>query len=229
MKILMVLTSHARMGDTDHKTGFWLEEFAAPYYVFKDAGAEVTLASPKGGLPPLDPSSQAEEALTEANRRFEADDQARAQLASTRRLAEIQVDDFDAIFYPGGHGPLWDLTGDADSRRLIEGFVAAGRPVAAVCHAPTVLLEARTPEGEPLVKGRRVTGFANSEEEAVGLAGVVPHLLEDALKARGGRYERSDDDFAPFAVRDGLLVTGQNPASSAATARRLLEVLAERA
>ena len=228
MKILMVLTSHDRMGDTDHKTGFWLEEFAAPYYVFKDAGAEITLASPKGGLPPVDPNSQAEEALTDETRRFESDDQAKAQLASTQRLAEVELDDFDAIFYPGGHGPLWDLTGDGDSRRLIEAFLAAERPVAAVCHAPTVLLDARTPAGEPLVKGRRVTGFANSEEAAVGLTGIVPHLLEDALKEQGGRYERSDDDFAPFQVRDGLLVTGQNPASSASTARLLLEVLAER-
>lgn len=228
MKILMVLTSHDRMGDTGHETGFWLEEFAAPYYVFKDAGAEITLASPKGGLPPVDPNSQAEEALTQETRRFEADDEARSQLAETRKLAEVQVSDFDAVFFPGGHGPLWDLTGDPDVRRLIEGFLAAERPVAAVCHAPTVLLEARTPEGEPLVKGRKVTGFANSEEEAVGLTQVVPHLLEDALKAKGGRYERSDDDFAPFQVRDGLLVTGQNPASSASTARLLLEVLAER-
>ena len=228
MKILMVLTSHDRMGDTGHETGFWLEEFAAPYYVFKDAGAEITLASPKGGLPPVDPNSQAEEALTQETRRFEADAEARSQLAKTRKLAEVQVSDFDAVFFPGGHGPLWDLTGDPDVRRLIEGFLAAERPVAAVCHAPTVLLEARTPEGEPLVKGRKVTGFANSEEEAVGLTQVVPHLLEDALKAKGGRYERSDDDFAPFQVRDGLLVTGQNPASSASTARLLLEVLAER-
>ncbi|MDZ7853125.1 MAG: type 1 glutamine amidotransferase domain-containing protein [Halomonas sp.] len=225
MKILMVLTSHDRMGDTGHETGFWLEEFAAPYYVFKDAGAQVTLASPKGGLPPVDPNSQAEEALTEKTRRFEADSQARSQLASTLKLCELDVSDFDAVFFPGGHGPLWDLTGDPDARRLVEGFLAAERPVAAVCHAPTVLLEARTPEGEPLVKGRKVTGFANSEEETVGLTQVVPHLLEDALKAQGARYERSIDDFRPFQVRDGLLVTGQNPASSASTARLLLEVL----
>lgn len=228
MKILMVLTSHDRMGDTGHETGFWLEEFAAPYYVFKDAGAEITLASPKGGLPPVDPNSQAEEALTEETRRFEADAEAKAQLAETRRLSEVEVGDFDAVFFPGGHGPLWDLTGDSDARRLVEGFLAAERPVAAVCHAPTVLLEARTPAGEPLVKGRKVTGFANSEEEAVGLSQVVPHLLEDALQAQGAHYERSGDDFAPFQVRDGLLVTGQNPASSAPTARLLLEVLADR-
>lgn len=228
MKILMVLTSHDRLGDTGHETGFWLEEFAAPYYVFKDAGAEITLASPRGGLPPVDPNSQAEEALTEATRRFEADDEARAQLAETRRLADVTLDDFDALFFPGGHGPLWDLTHDPDARRLIEGFLAAERPVAAVCHAPTVLLEAQTPDGRPLVEGRRVTGFANSEEQSVGLTQVVPHLLEDALQARGGHYVRSEEDFAPYAVRDGLLVTGQNPASSAPTAQLLLKVLDER-
>jgi putative intracellular protease/amidase len=226
MKILMVLTSHDRMGDTGHATGFWLEEFAAPYYVFKDAGAEITLASPKGGQPPVDPNSQAEEALTEETRRFEADEAAKAQLAGTLPLAEVEVGDFDALFFPGGHGPLWDLTQDGDVKRLVEGFLAAQRPVGAVCHAPTVLLQARTPDGEPLVKGRRVTGFANREEEAVGLTTVVPHLLEDALKAQGADYLRSRDDFAPFQVRDGLLVTGQNPASSAPTARLLLEALA---
>lgn len=228
MKILMVLTSHDRMGDTGHETGFWLEEFAAPYYVFKDAGAQVTLASPKGGLPPVDPNSQAEEALTDETRRFEADAEARSQLAETHKLSEVEVNDFDAVFFPGGHGPLWDLTQDPDVRRLVEGFMAAERPVAAVCHAPTVLLEARTPEGDPLVKGRKVTGFANSEEQAVGLTDVVPHLLEDALMSLGGQYQRGSDDFAPFQVRDGLLVTGQNPASSAPTAHLLLEVLAER-
>lgn len=226
MKILMVLTSHDRMGDTGHATGFWLEEFAAPYYVFKDAGAEITLASPQGGQPPVDPNSLAEEALTEETRRFEADAAAKAQLAATLPLAEVQVGDFDALFFPGGHGPLWDLTDNIDVKRLIEGFLAAGRPVGAVCHAPTVLLQARSAAGEPLVKGKRVTGFANSEEEAVGLTAVVPHLLEDALKAQGGDYQRSVDDFAPFQLRDGLLITGQNPASSAPTAQLLLDVLA---
>ena len=225
MKILMVLTSHDRMGDTGHATGFWLEEFAAPYYVFKDAGAEITLASPKGGQPPVDPNSQAEEALTEETRRFEADEEAKAQLAATLKLADVQVDDFDAVFFPGGHGPLWDLTENADVKRLIEAFIAADRPVAAVCHAPTVLLQVHAPDGESLVKGRRVTGFANSEEDAVGLTEVVPHLLEDALKAQGARYERGPDDFAPFQLRDGLLITGQNPASSAPTAQLLLETL----
>jgi len=226
MKILMVLTSHDRMGDTGHATGFWLEEFAAPYYVFKDAGAEITLASPKGGQPPVDPNSQAEEALTDETRRFEADAEAKAQLAATHKLADIQVDDFDALFFPGGHGPLWDLTDNADAKRLIEGFLAVDRPVATVCHSPTVLLQARSADGEPLVKGRRVTGFANSEEDAVGLSDVVPHLLEDALKAQGADYQRSHDDFAPFQLRDGLLITGQNPASSAPTAELLLEALA---
>ena len=226
MKILMVLTSHDRMGNTGHATGFWLEEFASPYYVFKDAGAEITLASPKGGMPPVDPNSQAEEALTDETRRFEADAEAKAQLAATHKLADVQVDDFDALFFPGGHGPLWDLTNDADAKRLIEGFLAVGRPVATVCHSPTVLLQARTADGQPLVKGRRVTGFANSEEDAVGLSDVVPHLLEDALKEQGADYQRSRDDFAPFQLRDGLLITGQNPASSGPTAKLLLEALA---
>ncbi|MGJ7457385.1 type 1 glutamine amidotransferase domain-containing protein [Halomonas sp. MA07-2] len=226
MKILMVLTSHDRMGDTGHATGFWLEEFAAPYYVFKDAGAEITMASPKGGQPPVDPNSMADEALTDETRRFEADDEAKAQLAETLKLADVQVGDFDALFFPGGHGPLWDLTENTDAKRLIEGFLAVERPVATVCHSPTVLLQARTAEGQPLVKGRRVTGFANSEEDAVGLSAVVPHLLEDALKEQGADYQRSADDFAPFQLRDGLLITGQNPASSAPTAELLLKALA---
>ncbi|SDM64932.1 Putative intracellular protease/amidase [Franzmannia pantelleriensis] len=223
MKILMVLTSHDAMGDTGHKTGFWLEEFAAPYYVFKDAGAEVTLASPKGGQPPVDPNSTQEDALTAETHRFEADHDAKAQLANTLRLDAVNATDYDAIFYPGGHGPLWDLTDNADSLRLIEAFVAADKPVGAVCHAPTVLLKAKTASGEPLVKGKRVTGFANSEEEAVGLHDVVPHLLENELKRLGADYLRSVDDFAPYQVNDGLLVTGQNPASSAPTAALLLE------
>ncbi|MFO8046032.1 MAG: type 1 glutamine amidotransferase domain-containing protein [Halomonas sp.] len=226
MKILMVLTSHDRMGDTGNATGFWLEEFAAPYFVFKDAGAEITLASPKGGQPPVDPNSLTDEALTDETRRFETDAEAKAQLAATHKLADVQVDDFDALFFPGGHGPLWDLTDNADAKRLIEGFLAVDRPVATVCHSPTVLLQARTADDQPLVKGRRVTGFANSEEDAVGLSDVVPHLLEDALKEQGADYQRSRDDFAPFQLRDGLLITGQNPASSGPTATLLLEVLA---
>ncbi|MBD3897546.1 type 1 glutamine amidotransferase domain-containing protein [Halomonas sp. ML-15] len=228
MKILMVLTSHDAMGDTGHKTGFWLEEFAAPYYVFKDAGAEVTLASPKGGQPPVDPNSTQEDALTDETRRFEADSEAKAQLASTLRLDMLNAADYDAIFYPGGHGPLWDLTDNADSLRLIEAFLAADKPLGAVCHAPTVLLKAKAANGEPLVKGKRVTGFANSEEDAVGLSAVVPHLLEDELKRLGADYVRSVDDFAPYQVNDGLLVTGQNPASSAPTAALLLEQLGGR-
>ncbi|MBZ9560220.1 MULTISPECIES: type 1 glutamine amidotransferase domain-containing protein [Modicisalibacter] len=225
MKILMVLTSHDSLGDTGQKTGFWLEEFAAPYYVFKDAGAEITLASPAGGQPPVDPNSTQEDALTEATRRFEQDDAAREQLANTRVLATVNPEDFDAVFFPGGHGPLWDLTGNADAGKLIQAFLAAEKPVAAVCHAPTVLLEVRDEAGKPVVEGRRVTGFTNSEEAAVGLTEVVPHLLEDELVKRGARFERSEGDFTAFTLRDGLLITGQNPASSAPTADLLLHVL----
>ncbi|MBZ9568999.1 MULTISPECIES: type 1 glutamine amidotransferase domain-containing protein [Modicisalibacter] len=225
MKILMVLTSHDRMGDTGHKTGFWLEEFAAPYYVFKDAGVEITLASPAGGQPPVDPNSTQEDALTEATRRFEADEEAREQLAHTRPLDSVNAEDFDAVFYPGGHGPLWDLTDNPDSQRLIQAFLTAEKPVATVCHAPTVLLNVRDASGKPIVEGRRVTGFTNSEEAAVGLTEVVPHLLEEELVKRGARFERSEGDFTAFQLRDGLLITGQNPASSAPTAELLLQVL----
>lgn len=225
MKILMILTSHDAMGDSGHRTGFWLEEFAAPYYVFKDAGADITLASPAGGQPPVDPNSTQEDAQTDATRRFEADETAKRQLATTRKLSEVLTENFDAIFYPGGHGPLWDLTSDPDSVRLIESFLAADKPVAAVCHAPTVLLKAKAANGEPLVKDKRVTGFSNSEEAAVGLTDVVPHLLEDELKRLGADYQRSDDDFAAFHVEDGLLITGQNPASSEITAEALLQRL----
>ena len=178
MKILMVLTSHARLGDTGAKTGFWLEEFAAPYYVFKDAGAEVTLASPRGGQPPLDPKSDAPDALTAATRRFAGDAAAQAALASTRKLAELRADDYDAVFYPGGHGPLWDLAEDRDSIALIEAFDRAGKPIGAVCHAPAALRHVRAADGTPLVRGRRVTGFSNEEEEGVQLTKVVPFLLE---------------------------------------------------
>ncbi|WP_192035962.1 type 1 glutamine amidotransferase domain-containing protein [Halomonas sp. YLGW01] len=223
-RILMVLTSHDRLGDTGKKTGFWLEELAAPYYACLDAGAEVTLASPKGGQPPLDPASDAEESQTEATRRFKQDDAAKAQLASTHRLSDIKADDFDAIFYPGGHGPLWDLVDDADSIRLIETFWAQQKPVAAVCHAPIVLLNARDESGEPLVKGREVTGFTNGEEDAVGLTEIVPQLVEDALIACGGTYSKADD-FAPYTRRDGRLITGQNPPSSEPVAKVLLEAL----
>ncbi|NDR56647.1 type 1 glutamine amidotransferase domain-containing protein [Aliiruegeria sabulilitoris] len=224
MKILMVLTSHDQLGDTGHKTGFWLEEFAAPYFVFKDAGAEITLASPKGGQPPIDPSSDGDDAQTDDTRRFKGDKDAQQQLASTITLADVTEDGFDAIFYPGGHGPLWDLAEDADSRRLIEAFAAADRPVGAVCHAPAVFRHTQGGDGKPLVSGRRVTGFTNSEEEAVDLTNVVPFLVEDMLKANGGQFERGDD-WADFVLRDGKLVTGQNPASSASAAKELLALL----
>ena len=225
MNILMVLTSHDQLGDTGKKTGFWLEEFAAPYYVFKDAGASVTLASPKGGQPPLDPKSDAADAQTDATRRFKDDADAQAQPASTKRLSEVTIDGFDAVFFPGGHGPLWDLAEDADARRLIEGFAAADRPVGAVCHAPAVFRHTQGPDGKPLVSGRRVTGFTNTEEDGVGLTDVVPFLVEDMLKANGGTYEKGAD-WASFVLTDGKLVTGQNPASSEDAAKALLKLLA---
>ena len=224
MKLLIVLTSHDKLGDTGKKTGFWLEEFAAPYYVFKDAGAEMTLASPKGGQPPLDPSSEAEDALTEATKRFNNDDAAKNALAHTTLLSTISVDGFDAIFFPGGHGPLWDLAEDADSIRLIESFASKDLPIGAVCHAPAVFKHPKGPDGKPLVSGKDVTGFTNSEEEGVGLTHVVPFLVEDMLKANGGNYQKGAD-WASFVVTDGKLVTGQNPASSEEAARKLLELL----
>jgi len=227
MKILMVLTSHDRLGDTGKKTGFWLEEFAAPYFVFKDAGANVTLASPKGGQPPLDPKSDEPDAKTDATRRFSADGDANAALAATRVLAEVAKDDFDAVFYPGGHGPLWDLANDGDSIGVIESKLAAGKPVALVCHAPGALKLTHGADGDPLVKGRRVTGFTNSEEAAVGLTDVVPFLVEDMLKANGGHFEKKDD-WAVHVVTDGNLITGQNPASSQAAAEQLLRMLASK-
>ncbi|WP_429241645.1 type 1 glutamine amidotransferase domain-containing protein [Erwinia aphidicola] len=226
MKILMVLTSHDRLGNTGRKTGFWLEELAAPYYAFKDAGAQITLASPKGGNPPLDPKSNEPDFQTEHTHRFEADAAATAQLAATVRLDSISAADYDAVFYPGGHGPLWDLAEDENSIRLIENFLAANKHVALVCHAPGVLRHVTTPEGEPLVAGRKVTGFTNSEEEAVGLTEVVPFLVEDELIAKGGFYSKGPD-WSSYVVSDGLLITGQNPTSSAATAEQLLKQLAE--
>ena len=224
MKILIVLTSHDRLGDTGKPTGFWLEEFAAPYYVFKDAGAEVVLASPTGGQPPLDPKSDEADAQTEATRRFKADRQAQAQLASTLRLDLLAAADFDAVFYPGGHGPLWDLVDNPASIALLEAFVKADKPLAAVCHAPAVLTEVRGRDGEYLLKGKRVTGFTNGEEAAVELTEVVPFLLEERLPARGGDY-RKGPDWASYVEVDGLLVTGQNPASSEAAAHELLRLL----
>lgn len=224
MNVLMVLTSHDQLGNTGNKTGFWVEEFAAPYYVFTDAGADVTLASPNGGQPPIDPNSEGEDAQTDATRRFDGDNEAQQQLANTVKLADVSVDDFDAIFYPGGHGPLWDLTNDKHSVHLIEQFWSKSKPVAAVCHAPAVLLNATTSTGDPIVQGRTVTGFSNAEEDAVGLSEVVPFLLENELINKGGHY-RKGDDWQAYAVQDGLLITGQNPASSEQTAERLLEVL----
>jgi putative intracellular protease/amidase len=228
MKILLVLTSHDRLGDTGHKTGFWLEEFAAPYYSFKDAGAQLTLASPKGGQPPIDPKSDDESAQTDATRRFASDTEAKRELANTLPLAQVRAEDFDALFYPGGHGPLWDLAESADSIALIERFQALGKPVGAVCHAPGVLRHVKGSDGKPLVAGKRVTGFSNSEEEAVQLTQVVPFLVEDMLKANGGLYARGADWQSHVEV-DGLLVTGQNPASSEASAEALLGLLEARA
>ena len=225
MNILMVLTSHAELGDTGKKTGFWLEEFAGPYYVLKDAGHDITLASPKGGQPPLDPKSDAPDAQTEATKRFKGDGDAQAQLSVTEVLASIDSTMFDGVFYPGGHGPMWDLAEDADSRALIEETLAAGKPVALVCHAPAALKNVTTPEGAPLVRGREVTGFTNGEEEAVKLTDVVPFLLEEMLKAKGGHYSKGPD-FAPYVVTDGLLITGQNPPSSEPAAEALLAALA---
>ena len=223
MKILMVLTSHDTLGDTGRKTGFWLEEFAAPYYVFLDAGADVTIASPRGGEPPIDPKSDAPEGQTEATLRFKQDRAAQAALAHTLRLAEVEAGEYDAVFYPGGHGPMWDLADDPTSNALIEAFWNQGKPVAAVCHAPAVLRHAIV-DGRPLVEGRRVSGFTNTEEAAVHLTDVVPFLVEDELRRLGGHYEKVDD-WQSFAITDGRLITGQNPASSTAAAQELVKLL----
>jgi putative intracellular protease/amidase len=225
MKVLIVLTSHDQLGNTGKKTGFWLEELAAPYNTFKDAGAEIVLASPKGGQPPLDPKSNEPDFKTDATRRFEADVDANAQLANTVRLDSVSQADFDTVFYPGGHGPLWDLAEDRHSVALIEAFIAAGKPVALVCHAPGVLRDVKTAEGTPLVQGRKVTGFTNTEEAGVGLTEVVPFLVEDMLKAAGGHYSKGPD-WGSYVVTDGVLITGQNPASSAETAAVLLRTVA---
>lgn len=224
MKILMVLTSHDRLGDTGEKTGFWLEEFAAPWYIFRDAGINVVLASPAGGQPPLDPKSDDPDAQTQDTQRFRKDIAAQQALANTQQLETIDSTPFDAVFYPGGHGPLWDLAENQHSIELIERFFANGKPVGTVCHAPGVLRHAKKPDGSPLVEGKRVTGFSNSEESAVGLTDVVPFLVEDVLKALGASYEKTDD-WGSFALVDGHLVTGQNPASSAAAAEELLKLL----
>jgi putative intracellular protease/amidase len=224
MKILMVLTSHDELGNTGRKTGFWLEEFAAPYYTFLEAGADITVASPKGGLPPLDPKSDEPHFQTEQTRRFHADPAAQAVLASTVPLASVWPDDYDAVFYPGGHGPLWDLAEDKDSIEIIESLYRSGKPVAFVCHAPGVLRHVKAADGSPLVKGKKVTGFKNSEEDGVGLTDVVPFLVEDVLKQNGGIYS-SGADWSSYAVQDGLLITGQNPGSSVETAGILLATI----
>lgn len=228
MKILMVLTSHDKLGDTGKKTGFWLEEFAAPYYVFKDAGAEITLASPKGGQPPLDPTSIEPENQTESTKRYDADPEVQAKMAATEKLDRISPDNFDAVFYPGGHGPLWDLAEDRSSIALIENLIAADKPVALVCHAPAALRHVTGPDGKPLLAGRKVTGFSNSEEEGAGLTDAVPYLLEDELKTRGADYSKAGDQEA-HVVSDDNLITGQNPASSAPAAEELLQQMAQTA
>ena len=228
MKVLMVLTSHDKLGDTGRKTGFWLEELAAPYYVFRDAGAEITLASPKGGQPPLDPKSNEPNFQTDLTRRFEADAAAKAQLAKTVRLDSVRQEDFDTVFYPGGHGPMWDLAEDQRSIELIESFLAAGKPVGLVCHAPGVLHHVKTPDGKPLVEGRNVTGFTNGEEEDVGLTKVVPFLVEDELMRLGAVFSKIKN-WGVHTVTDGLLTTGQNPASSGPAAKILVERLTTRA
>ena len=224
MTVLIVLTSHSELGKTGKKTGFWIEEFAAPYYKLKDNGATITLASPKGGQPPIDPKSAEPGSQTEATRRFDNDKELQEELANTLKLDEVISGDFDAIFYPGGHGPLWDLSTDPKSIQLIQDFWMAGKPVAAVCHAPAVFLNVMLPGGEPFVKGKNVTGFTNSEEAAVGLTEVVPFLLEDELKARGGIYSKKED-WSSYVVKDGGLITGQNPASSEKAAEELLSLL----
>ena len=224
MKILMILTSHDQLGETGNKTGFWLEEFASPYYVFKDASADITLASPDGGQPPLDPKSDEPDFQTDATRRFKEDQDAQAALANTVKLADVSAENFDAVFYPGGHGPLWDLAEDRSSIALIESMYAAGKPVAAVCHAPAVFKHTKTSDGSPLVEGKSVTGFSNSEEDAVQLTEIVPFLVEDELKAKGGNYSKGDD-WHPYALTDGNLITGQNPASSELAAMAVLDKL----
>jgi putative intracellular protease/amidase len=224
MKILMVLTSHSKLGNTGKRTGFWLEEFAAPYYVFRDAGVKITLASPKGGQPPLDPTSDDPTAQTKDTERFKQDVAARHELADTLKLSDVDAKDFDAVFYPGGHGPLWDLEKDKDSIALIESIYAAGKPVALVCHAPGVLRNAKTRDGAPLVGGKRVTGFSDTEEAAVQLTNVVPFLVEDELKRLGGLYAKGAD-WGVFVQVDGNLITGQNPASSAPAAVEELKLL----
>lgn len=224
MNILMVLTSHSELGNTGKKTGFWIEEFAAPYYIFKDAGATITVASPKGGQPPIDPKSAEPDAQTEATKRYNNDADLQQVVATTKQLSSVSADQFDAVFYPGGHGPMWDLYDDKDSIALIEDFWKSKKPVAAVCHAPSALLNVKDEQGNALVKGKKVTGFTNTEEEVVQLTNVVPYLLEDELKNKGGNFSKKED-WASYVVKDGLLITGQNPASSEEAAKEVLALL----
>lgn len=220
-KVLMVLTSHEDLGNTGEKTGFWIEEFAAPYYSFIDAGVEVVLASPKGGQAPIDPKSKLADFQTLATKRYDNDTQAQDKVATTVMLSQVNINEFDGVFYPGGHGPLWDLTEDSDSISLIEHFLAANKPIATVCHASAALLNVKNSEGDFVIKGKVVTGFTNGEEEAVQLTDIVPFLLEDELIKRGGDYQKAEDWHA-FAVQDGLIISGQNPASSELAAEKLL-------
>ena len=228
MKILMVLTSHDELGNTGRKTGFWLEEFAAPYFTFKDAGAEIVLASPKGGQPPLDPKSNEPNFQTDLTHRFEADADAKARLATTVRLDSVKAQDFDTVFYPGGHGPMWDLAEDGNSIKLLESFLAAGKTFALVCHSSGALRHVKTPDGKPLVKGKTVTGFTNGEEEEVGLTKVVPFLVEDELMSLGATFSKVEN-WGVHTVADGQLITGQNPASSGPAAKLLIDTLNKKA
>jgi putative intracellular protease/amidase len=224
MKVLIVLTSHSELGNTGEKTGFWIEEFAAPYYVMAEAGITLTIASPKGGQPPIDPKSEAADAQTPATKRFNEDQALKKKLSNTVKLSEVNQASYDAVFYPGGHGPLWDLANDAVSIALIEDFYKHNKPVAFVCHSPGALIKVKAPNGEPLVKGKEVTGFSNTEEEGVKLTKVVPFLLEDEIKKLGGKYSKGPD-WSSYVRKDGFLITGQNPASSEAVAKLLLKML----
>lgn len=224
MKVLIVLTSHSALGNTEEKTGFWIEEFASPYYVLADGGAEITIASPKGGQPPVDPKSETKDAQTPSTERFYKDNVVIDKVAHSLKLSDIKEDDFDAVFYPGGHGPLWDLATDKTSIKLIEAFYNHQKPIAFVCHAPAALVNVKAINGEPLVKGKHLTGFSNTEEEAVKLTKVVPFLLEDELTKLGAHYSKGDD-WASYTKQDGLLITGQNPGSSEAVAKLLLKNL----
>ena len=227
MKVLIVLTSHSDLGNTGEKTGFWIEEFAAPYYVLADAGIELTIASPKGGQPPVDPKSESPDVQTPDTERFYSDNEAIDKVAHTLKLSEVNQGDYDAVFYPGGHGPLWDLANDENSIHLIEDFYNHQKPIAFVCHAPAALIKVKDKDGEPLVKGKEVTGFSDTEEEAVGLTKIVPFLLEDELQKLGAKYSKGEN-WSSFVKKDGLLITGQNPASSAEAAKLLLSTLNEK-